>query len=468
MKKISIKEIAEAVSGRLLYGDPDLEVSSITTDSREVPEEALFIPIKGENANGHRFLEGAVKNGALAVFSEEDALSEKLHESYPETAVIAVKDTTAALQDLARHVRFKMRMPAVGVTGSVGKTTTREMISTALSAGLKVFRTEKNFNNWLGLPTTLLSMSDDDDIAVLELGMNVPGELGLISSLTNLDAAVITNIGQAHMEFYGSKEKICREKMTVTRGFVRGDGKQKRLFLNAQDPLLVKFRDLTGFPYTLYGYKKNAEYRADNVRHENGKTVFDLYIRNKYRLTASLSVLGDFNVLNALAAFAVADYFHVDLDAAAVKLSEYTGFKGRLQQFFHKGIRIINDAYNASPVSMKGGLDVLESLEDVRGRKIAVLGDMLELGPKSPAFHEEVGTYAASKKIDALYLLGERALNIKAGAEAAGAVFEIRHFTDREELLKALKETLSDGDAVYLKASNGMKLSETAEGLLNL
>ena len=466
MKPMSIKEISEAIEGSRILGNDDVIIENVSTDSRVIPEKGLFVPIKGANADGHSFLLKAAENGASALMSERREAVEGVLAAYPEIPVILVKDTTEALQDFAKAARLKTGIPAVGVTGSVGKTTTREMISTALSAGLKVYKTENNFNNWLGLPMTLLSMTDEDDIAVLELGMNVRGELGRISSLSDLDAAVITNIGVAHMEYYGSQEEILKEKLTITRGFTNGAPEDKMVFLNADDPFLKKAAATLPYPVTLYGTSDEADYQVKNVRSEEGFTVFDLYKHHEFLLPVRLSVLGSFNVLNAAAAMAVADRYHVDLEKAADKLASFTGFKNRLQRFMKDGCLIIDDTYNASPASMKAGLDVLEGLTDRKGKKIAVLGDMFELGDGSPAFHYEVGIYAASKKIDVLYVIGEQSIEIERGAREKGAVFEIRHFEDKETLIQTLKERIEPGDTVYLKASNSMKLKEVTEGLL--
>ena len=462
---LTIKAITEYAKGTLLNGSPDKVLNNMTTDSRSVPEKALFVPIKGEHMDGHRFLKGAVENGAEAVLCEKPDLAEELLKDCPEVSVILVDDTTKALQNIAKGYRKTLSFPAVGVTGSVGKTTTREMISTALSAGLDVFKTTKNFNNWLGVPTTLLSMDEGPDIAVLELGMNVPGELGLISSLTNIDTAVITNIGVAHMEFYGSQEKIAREKFTVTRGFDDDNPREKTLFLNAEDPYLMQLKDEAGCNTVLFGRCGSAEYEARNIRTEEGKRVFDLYVRGEYRFPVRLTVLGDHNVLNATCALAVADHYHVDLRKAAEKLEEYRGYAGRLQEHEKDGIRYIDDTYNASPVSMKAGLDILEGLQN-SGKKTAVLGDMFELGENSPEFHREVVAYALTKKIDNLFLLGNNMKEALQETDISNAPFRVRHFDDQETLISLLKEESVSGDVIYLKASNGMKFKEILGALI--
>lgn len=474
MKDIRVSDIVCATGGRLLFGDPDAAIVSLTTDSRAVSENALFVPIKGERMDGHDFLPDAVKNGAKAVFSEKESVpglynadgssaigADTPHD--PALSVILVSDTTAALQAVGKLARTKVRIPAIGVTGSVGKTTTREMISYALSAAKKVYKTGKNYNNKIGVPLTLSEMTDESDIAVLELGLNVPGELGTISALTDLDAAIITNIGVAHIEYYGTKDGIAREKFTVTRGFFDDSGKQHRLFLNADDPYLMKYRDLAHCEVITYGAENPADYQAKEVRTDpEGRSAFTLYKHGEAVQEVVLNVLGSHNVLNAAGALSVADAFSVPLSLAAESLGRFTGFKGRLERFVKDGILFIDDTYNASPASMKAGLSVLSGMERP-GRRIAVLGDMFELGENAPAYHEEVGAFAAALPIEELFLLGENAAYIAEGYRKAGGQGLVVRFTDRERLYAALREEIRPGDTLYFKASHSMMLSLVTE-----
>ena len=471
MVNVTIQDIIDATDGTLLRGDPAMRIQHITTDSRSIPEDCLFVPIVGEHQNGHDYIERALMDGCIASLTEELEAFDHYTDNHPDTgkAFVLVQDTTDAVQKIAKMARSHVHIPAVGVTGSVGKTTTREMIAAALSSELSVYKTDKNFNNWLGVPITLCDIPPVADIAVLELGLNVRGELGLISSLCDLQVAVITNIGVAHIEYYGTRDEIAKEKFTITRGFSEGSPKKKLLILNADDPYIMKYKDMTGYPYVLYGTKENADYRADDVRIEDGRYCFEFYVHGKRKRTVRLSVLGEHNVLNALAALAVADYYKQDLNAAADRLSEFTGFRNRLQRIEHDGVLLIDDTYNASPSSMKAGLKVLSEIQygSGKGRRIAVLGDMFELGEEAPRFHYGVGAYASDLKIDALYAVGENAVQYINGAKENGCDFECRHFSDKAELLAFLKETVKKDDVVFIKASNGMKLKEITEGLLN-
>ena len=469
MKEITIQELLTVTGGKLLSGDPAARFDCFSTDSREIPENALFVPIAGENIDGHRFIGKALENGAKAVISAQEAPLLAWKEAHPEAkqALILVDDTLSAVQKLGAYARSLLSIRAVGVTGSVGKTTTREMIAAALSAEKKVYRTGKNYNNKLGVPITLSELSDEDDLAVLELGLNVPGELGLISSLCDLSCAVITNIGVAHMEYYGNQDRLTEEKMTVTRGFYDSRKEEKTLFLCGDDPMLVKYQGLTGYPVVFYGTGENARYRGVNIRPENGCYAFDFVKDGKTLFPVWLSVPGAHNVLNALAALAVADFFGVDLRKAAESLSGYGGFQGRLQRIEQDGVLYIDDSYNASPDSMKAGLKVLSEMAVKEGgRKIAVLGDMLELGPDSARFHYEVGAYACMTKPDLLFLTGKEAKMMEKACIDSGYASKCRYFETSEELRDALSKEIRPEDLVYFKASHGMHFSGLLQELL--
>ncbi|MBP5254883.1 MAG: UDP-N-acetylmuramoyl-tripeptide--D-alanyl-D-alanine ligase [Lachnospiraceae bacterium] len=468
MKDMTVRDVLCVTSGQLLSGDASARLLSVSTDSREKKESCLFVPIVGENTDAHRFIGQALENGCVASLTADPSYAEAYLASHPgeDPAFVLVRDTTDAIQRIAKEARNRLALPAVGVTGSVGKTTTREMIAAALGAGKKVYKTDKNYNNWLGVPLTLCEMSDDYDIAVLELGLNVPGELGLISGLSGIETAVITNIGLAHMEYYGSQDLLAREKYTITNGF-RDDGKPKMLFLNADDTMTMKYRDSTGYPYTLYGTVAQADYRVADVRtHPEGST-YTLYVRGEERLTGRLSVPGFHTVLNAAAALAVADYYGVDLERAAEALSRFKGYKGRLAQHRVRGCLLIDDAYNASPSSMRAGLSVLKDMvfADGKGRKIAVLGDMLEMGPDSPKYHFEIGQFAADLPIDRFLLVGKEAQEIRRGLESRGRT-ETDWYPVPEDALPALLALIRPGDIIYFKASHGIHLERITEALI--
>lgn len=465
MEQIQVKDIVKATGGRLLCGSPEQQLSHLSIDSRIMRGEDLFVPLIGERADAHRFLVQAMEQGAAAALTSE-------HEQAPEGfsgALIRVEDTKLALQAIGRFLRARLTIPVVGITGSVGKTTTREMVAAALSAGYKVFKTPANHNGQIGVPLTLSEISAEDEIAVLELGMSESGEMEVIAELASADAAVITNIGVTHIEHLGSRENILTEKLHIQDGMKAGG----HLIVNGDNDLLRDVQAKPDCDTIRYGLTQDNHYRAEEVTMTEGKPSFFM-VHGDVRIPVRLSVLGEHHILNALAALAVADLFGVDLEKAAKKLEEFTGFRNR-QQIYRVNQRvIIDDTYNASPDSMKAGIRVLSSLTEC-SRRIAVLADMKELGEQEQQFHREIGIFLTKQPIDGVIVFGSLAGSIADGMEQAYAgmepetvtgkerAFVVRFAeTEREELLQYLKKELRDGDAVLFKGSNSMKLFELA------
>ena len=446
MENIRIRDIVEAVNGRLLCGDMETSLRHISIDSRTMKGDDLFVPLIGEKADAHRFLSQAFENGAAASLTSE-------HDTCPEGitgALIRVEDTKKALQDIGRYIRSRLSLPLVGITGSVGKTTTREMIAAALSAGYRTFKTPANHNSQVGVPITISDISEADEIGVLELGMSEPGEMEVIADIARVDTAVITNIGVTHIENLGSRENI-----RIQDGMKRGG----TLFLNGDNELLRDVRAKDGCETSFYGLGANCSYRAVNITYNGGRPAFDM-VHGAAVVPVVLEVMGKHNILNALAALAVADHYHVPLADAAEALKTFDGFKNR-QQIYEKGnITIIDDTYNASPDSMKAGIRVLASLTD-RKRRIAVLADMKELGEDAPLFHYEIGAFLGEQPVEEVITYGALAKEIARGVEGKvkTTVFEEEQ---KEEMTEYLEKLLREGDAVLLKGSNSMKLGETA------
>ncbi len=460
MQNIFVRDAVKASHGRLLSGDADAQLAYISIDSRTAGKKALFVPLIGEKQDGHRFIMAALEQGAAAVFtsehSEESEEVKAAAKRWPGAAFIQVDDTRRALQELGAYLRSRLTIPLVGITGSVGKTTTREMVAAALSAGFHVFKTPANHNSQVGVPLTLSQISDTDEIGVLELGMSEPGEMTVIAQIAAVDMAVITNVGVTHIENLGTRENILREKLKIQDG-MRADGP---VFLNGDNDLLGISRAREGHKTVYFGTGENADYRAVDIRLERGCPSFTM-VHGERRIPVTLSVMGEHNVLNALAALAVADYNGVPLEAAAEKLREFTGFKNRQQIREKQGITVIDDTYNASPDSMKAALRVLSSFGQAR-RRVAVLADMKELGPDERRFHREVGEFLAGEKVELLVTFGELAGEIGEGARERRPSLQTAAFTVREKMTEFLKRELSAGDCVLFKGSNSMKLGETA------
>lgn len=470
MEHMTVKDIVKAIGGRLLWGEKDRSLSRISIDSRDIRGNDLFVPLVGEKVDAHRFLGQVLKAGAGAVLTSEHDSREAVRaflteqEDCPDGgAWIRVEDTRKALQAVGDYYRSRLRLPLVGVTGSVGKTTAREMIAAALSARYRVYKTPGNSNSQVGLPITLSEITGEDQIGVLELGMSLPGELTVIARIARVDMAVITNIGVTHIEQLGSQENIYREKLTIQDGMKEGGV----LFLNGDDPMLKETRAREGLRTVYYGTGENSGYRAEDIRVEHGCPVFTA-VHDGRRVPVRLGVLGRHNVLNAMAALAVADTAGVPMEEAARSMEKFNGFAGRMQVFRRDEVTYIDDTYNASPVSMIAGLEVLLAIEDA-GRRVAVLADMKELGEETVAYHRQIGRWLADHPVDVLMTLGELAEEIGREAAAGGGVKEENWLAfqdgDRSGLLAALLDGEKPGDCVLLKGSNSMKLGEVAARL---
>ena len=473
MTGITVKELLEATGGNLLLGQEDQHAGHISLDSRKMEGDDLFVPIVGERVDAHLFLCQAIASGAAAVFTSEHHRWEDVKASVRQqcggnreqekkalgAAWIEVPDTKKALQDLGSFCRKRLTLPLVGITGSVGKTTTREMIAEALSAGFLVYKTPGNSNSQVGVPITIAEIPQSAEIGVIELGMSEPGEMERISRVARVDCAVITNIGVAHIEQLGSQEHILEEKLHIQDGMPA----EGILFLNGDDPLLASVVPKEGRKRVLYGLGRDCDYRAEDLHLEEGYPVFTA-VHGDRSVRVRLQVMGSHMVSNAMAALAVADTYGLSMEKAALALGQFKGYKGRQQIFQWGGVTVIDDSYNASPVSMKAGLEVLASVKG-EGRRIAVLADMKELGLEAVRFHEEIGAYIGEHPLDMVLLLGELASCIGSGMDAARAVTPYIEMDRLAQVEEWLDEHIKEGDCILFKGSNSMKLSEAVRHL---
>lgn len=473
MTGITVKELLEATGGNLLLGQEDQHAGHISLDSRKMEGDDLFVPIVGERVDAHLFLCQAIASGAAAVFTSEHHRWEDVKASVRQqcggnreqekkalgAAWIEVPDTKKALQDLGSFCRKRLTLPLVGITGSVGKTTTREMIAEALSAGFLVYKTPGNSNSQVGVPITIAEIPQSAEIGVIELGMSEPGEMERISRVARVDCAVITNIGVAHIEQLGSQEHILEEKLHIQDGMPA----EGILFLNGDDPLLASVVPKEGRKRVLYGLGRDCDYRAEDLHLEEGYPVFTA-VHGDRSVRVRLQVMGSHMVSNAMAALAVADTYGLSMEKAALALGQFKSYKGRQQIFQWGGVTVIDDSYNASPVSMKAGLEVLASVKG-EGRRIAVLADMKELGLEAVRFHEEIGAYIGEHPLDMVLLLGELASCIGSGMDAARAVTPHIEMDRLAQVEEWLDEHIREGDCILFKGSNSMKLSEAVRHL---
>ena len=463
MRPMTLGEIAAAVGCTDSYFlDNNAKITSISTDSRPQPEDGdrescLFVALRGEVFDGHAYVGAALRNKAQYALVDKKGAEEYCKE-LPAQQLIVCEDTEQGFLDLAGAYRDRYHFRMVGVTGSVGKTTTKEMIAQVLSAQFETLKTQGNFNNRVGLPKTLLELDETVQAAVIEMGMNHFGEISDLTRRAKPDAAVITNIGITHIEQLGSQECILEEKLHIQEGMPP----EGILFLNGDDPLLASVVPKEGRKKVLYGLGRDCDYRAEDLHLEEGYPVFTA-VHGDCRVRVRLKVMGSHMVSNAMAALAVADTYGLSMEKAALALGQFKGYKGRQQIFEWGGVTVIDDSYNASPVSMKAGLEVLDSVKGER--KIAVLADMKELGPDTERFHAEIGAYIGEHPLDMVLLLGELAACIGSGMDAARAATPHIEIDSLAQAEKWLDENIREGDCILFKGSNSMKLSEAVKHL---
>lgn len=451
--KFTAGEIAGLCGGKLLCGNPDAVITSVSTDSRRIEPRALFVPIKGEHTDAHAFIPATFAAGAAASLTQEHLEKEDVH------AWILVPDTLAALQRLASAYRARFSIPLVGITGSVGKTTTKEMVALALSAGKNVMKTEGNFNSQIGLPLTMFRLSGEHEAAVIEMGMSNFGEMGRLARIAAPDYAVMTNIGISHIQQLKTRENILKEKLHITDRFHSGSV----LFLNGDDGLLAGLRGKTAFPAVFFGTQEWCDFRADRISASGASTEFTL-IWPGGTAPVKLPTLGVHNVANALAALAVAHTLGVPVRKAAWKLAEYRAPAMRQQVHCVNEITIIDDSYNSSPDALRGSVDVLCGFHT--GRRVAVLADMLELGDYARRAHFDVGAYAAKAGVDVIVTVGELAKEIAKGARSVSAAIPCYVCESNEEAARALRSFLTGGDAMLVKGSRAMHTDQIVRAFL--
>jgi len=455
-------EILEATGGELLCGRLQQSFARVFIDSRKPAADGIFIAIIGEVHDGHTFASDVVDRGVRGLVigrREADHLPIAQWKQGGVTAV-AVKDTTRALGDMAAFNRRRAAASVVAITGSNGKTSTRQMTAAVVSQCYATLATIGNFNNQIGLPLTLLGLEPGHQLAVVELGTNTPGEIARLAEICTPDIGVITNIGPAHLEGLGSIEGVAREKGSLLKG-LRPNGKA---VLNADDSRVRQLAGQTDREVLFYGFAPDAEVTADDVAEmENGLT-FTLKIAGQSE-QVRLNSPGRFMVINALAAAAVGSLLGVSAAAIKAGLEAFEPVSGRMNiQHTPGGIHIIDDTYNANPESMKAALKTLEAMR-AGARGIFVAGDMLELGKQAASLHRQIGSLAAQSGISRLYACGGHADSMAAGARKAGMPAASVITGSREELIEDLTAWLQPGDWVLVKGSRGMAMEKVVERL---
>ena len=441
---MKIKEILKITNGKLICGDEDLDIQNFEKDTRIIQKGDMYVAIKGEKFDGNDFYKDAINKGAVACLMSKEP-DEKIG------SIVLVENTVKAIQQIAAYKRSQVDIPVVAVTGSVGKTSTKDIVAAVMSQKYKVLKTQGNLNNDIGLPFTLLRLHDENAI-VVEMGMNHFGEISLLTSIAKPTLAIITNIGTAHIGNLGSRENILKAKLEILEG-LQGNS----VIINNDNDLLSDWAEKNKEKYNIITYginNKNSKYVAEDIHSYED--------RSEYRIDGKEVVVpvgGEHFVLNSLCAIAVGRHFDIPMAKITEGISGFELTKGRMEIEKAKcGASIINDTYNANYDSMKAAIEYLEKIEGKR--KIAVLGDMKELGEYSESLHRKVGEEV--KDIDILITIGELAKCIEETAD----VREMLHFDNNESALEYLKKIMKKDDIILLKASNSMKFGDIAKELI--
>lgn len=449
-------EILQATGGVVCGGNTSTVVTGVSTDSRKIRRGELFIPLVGEKFDGHSFIEDAVRAGATAFLTHKDV-------PVPEGVfAVRVGDTLEALQNIASFYREKFELKVVAVTGSVGKTSTKEMTASVLGQKYKTLRSTGNYNNQIGLPLTVLSLDSTYDMAVVEMGMSGFNEIRRLSQIVRPDIAVITNIGISHIEKLGSRQNILKAKLEIVDGMPA----EGILILNGDDIMLSGVREKIPCRVKFFGLEDGSDIQAYDISSEGEKGIrFRIKLKGDI-CEMCLPVPGVHNIYNALAAVTVGLELGVSPEAIREGLQLFRPEKMRMNVLHvDGGIRLIDDTYNASPQSVEAALGVLKDL-GAGSRKIAVLGDMLELGDWSRKAHRHIGSVIYDNSIDYLVTLGEQAKHVADGATEAGMdPHDISSFYDIDELNKFLGTLVQKGDIILVKGSRGMKMEQIVEFL---
>ena len=464
---LKIKDILKCTNGKLIIGDTEKECKNYSKDTITIKKGDTYIGIKGEKFDGSSFWKDALNNGAETVIINNIKLDEIEEYKKQNKNIIQVEDTIKAIGEMASYKikiqKGKYNLKVVGVTGSVGKTSTKDIIANVLSNKYKVLKTEGNNNNHIGLPLTILRLQDEE-IAVIEMGMNHLGEISYLTKIAKPDIAVITNIGTSHIGNLGSRENILKAKLEILEGMDK-----KKIVINNDNDLLNKWylENKNNIEIHTFGIKNESEFNAKNIKLKENSSEFICENKNE-KINIEVPVGGEHFILNALCGLTVGKLLNLNNEEIKNGIKDFKLTAKRMEiNHLKNNITIINDSYNASYESMKASISNLKNMNGER--KIAVLGDMFELGDFSEKLHKEVGTEIYKNKIDKLYLIGNYSKFIGEEAEKEGYKKEnIFYFENKDELFNNLKNNLKSGDVILIKASNGMKLFEIAEKLKNI
>ncbi|HII4523044.1 MAG: UDP-N-acetylmuramoyl-tripeptide--D-alanyl-D-alanine ligase [Clostridium perfringens] len=451
MLELNLQEIVKATKGALLKEADVKEIKAVSTDTRKIEEGTMFIALKGENFNGNNYVLDAFNKGAKIAIVDEVKCD--LNELKEDVALIKVQNTGRALMDLAKFYREKLGLKVVGITGSAGKTSTKDLVAAVLSDKYKVFKTKGNFNNEIGLPLMILELDSTYDVAILEMGMRGLGQIKELAEIASPDLGIITNIGISHIEILKTRENILKAKMEIATFF----DKNNTLVVCGNDDFLGALPS-AGYKIVKTGVGENFKIGAKNIALEELSSKFTVYDGEKEE-EFSLDMPGEHNISNLMLGIAIAKELGVSFEEMKRGLKNIEATSMRLELIKKDGFSILNDCYNSSPVAVKSAIDVMKNIEGKR--RIAVLGTMRELGHKSEEAHEEIGKYAKENGIEKVLCFGDFSENIKEGYGEGCTVYE-----NKEELIKDLLNIICDGDIILVKASRSLKFEEITKALL--
>lgn len=453
MKNLTLRNLVQVCEG--IYHGPeellDKEISAITTDSRKIEQDCLFVPIVGERVDAHRFIPDVMSKGALATLAEREIPDAE----YP---YIQIKSSLQAVKDIAEFYLEQLKIPVVGITGSVGKTSTKEVIASVLKEKYRTLKTQGNFNNELGLPLTVFRLREDDEIAVLEMGISDFGEMTRLTHIAKPDTCVITNIGTCHLENLGDRDGVLKAKTEIFQS-MKPDG---HIVLNGDDDKLATVQEYHGHKPVFFGLDEKRDVYADQIENKGLKGVACRIHLGEETFQVLVPTPGIHMVYNALAAAAVGRIYGLTAEEIKKGIESLETIRGRFKMIETDKFLVVDDCYNANPMSMKASLDVLH---DGDGRRVAILGDMGELGENEIALHEEVGTHAAQCGIDVCICVGALSVHMAEAASKAKPDFTVFHEKTREDLLEHLKDYVQKGDTILVKASHFMKFEEVVDAL---
>ena len=458
MEKMTIKELVKASRGEQILGGLNATVEGIVIDSRKANKNNAFVAIIGENLDGHKFIDAAYENGCRTfIISDKDAV---LPVNKEVINVIVVEYTQLAMGHMGAYYKEKFNIPYVGVTGSVGKTTTRDMLYAALTGKFNAHKNIGNLNNHLGVPLTLFDLKSEHECAVLEMGMSHFGEIEYLVDMVHPEIAVISNVGLSHVENLGSQEGVLKAKLEITKNFTEDN----LLVINGDDKMLssLKGKELS-YRLKTFGFNQDNDLYCKDYTLSREKISFICEI-NGIDERFEVPTIGEHNILNAMSAILVGLELGLTVDEIRSGLLSYKATGMRLDVIRENGLTVINDCYNASPDSMKSSLKVLDSFH---GRKVAILGDMFEMGDMAEEGHREVGKFVPSTT-DLLITIGKDSEFIGDEAKALGCPRErVFHYSTKERFFKDMKSLLNEDDTILVKASRGMKLEDVVNAVLN-